>query len=131
MSTTIIAKSLPHQPKVSMRPGNSNPHQVCARWPDDGTDHAHAVFWATTDGRIVLKGLVSNGLARGRSMLQWISKAYGRPIHVVEVLPSSKGFWNRMLAEGTISGWDPSDGHASPLERMAEPTRTRTREIVA
>jgi len=54
-------------------------------------------------------------------MLRWIASTYDRPVHVVEVLPTSTGFWERMKAEGTISGWDASDGHASPLERMAEP----------
>lgn len=96
-------------------------HQMYARWPDHHLEPAHAVFWATTDGRIVLKGMISNGMTRGRDMLKWIGQTYGRPIHVVEVLPTSQGFWERMQAEGVIASWEPSDGHANPLERMAEP----------
>jgi len=101
-------------------------HQVWACWSDDDDAPAHAVFWRTSDGRIVLKGLVANARFRGRAMLRWIGRRYGLPIHVVEVIPSAVGFWNRMRQEGTIVGWEASDGYASPLERLAvAPGRTR------
>ena len=54
-------------------------------------------------------------------MLRWILSTYRRPIHVVEVLPVSTGFWRRMVDEGLVSAWSPSDGHASPLHRLAVP----------
>lgn len=98
-------------------------HQMRACWSDDDDSPAHAVFWCTSDGRIVLKSLVSNAAFRGRSMLGWISVRYGLPIHVVEVIPSAIGFWNRMLDEGTITAWQASDGHPSPLEGLAVPMR--------
>lgn len=108
-------------PSIARHGGARRLHQFRARWPDHDGDHAVAVYWATTDGRVVVKGLVSNGGVRGRDMLRWIASTYRRPIHVVEVLPSSTGFWERMRTEGAVASWDPSDGHASALERLAEP----------
>lgn len=102
-------------------------HQVWACWSDDDDAPAHAVFWRTSDGRIVLKGLVANAAFRGRAMLRWIRDRYRLPIHVVEVIPSAAGFWNRMRDEGVVSGWDPSDGYPSPLERIAVPMRPSRR----
>lgn len=90
-----------------------------AMWPDDDDgDAAHIGFWRTRDGRIVVKSLVANAGVRGRAMLRWLA-GYGLPIHVVEVIPTAMGFWDRMMAEGAIVDWEASDGFASPLEKLA------------
>lgn len=92
-----------------------------AMWPDDSEgDPAHLAFWRTKDGRIIVKGIMANARTRGREMLKWLS-GHGLPIHVVEVIPSAQGFWDRMMEDDLIVDWDPSDGFASPLERMAVP----------
>lgn len=96
-------------------------HQMWACWCDQDDAPAHAVFWRTRDGRIVVKGLVANAEFRGRDMLLWLRDAYRLPIHVVEVIPSAMGFWDRMEQDGVITGWEPSDGYASALERQAVP----------
>lgn len=108
-------------PVLKDRGTAQRPHETCASWPEHEGEPAHAVFWATSDGRIVLKALLANGRTRGRAMLRWILSTYRRPIHVVEVLPVSTGFWRRMVDEGLVSAWSPSDGHASPLHRLAVP----------
>lgn len=96
-------------------------HQTWACWSDDDDAPAHALYWRTSDDRIVVKGLMANADFRGRDMLLWIGRTYGLPVHVVEVIPSAMGFWDRMLREGVIVDWEPSDGFASPLERLAVP----------
>lgn len=104
------------------------PHQTAVSW-GRGDDAAHAILWATSDGRIVVKALVSSMTMTGRSMLAWIRRTYDRPIDVVEVLPSSVGFWRRMEAEGMIRSWIPSDGHPNPLERMSVPLDSTKRSM--
>lgn len=104
--------------------GDDNPkrrHLMWAMWPEDAQgEGAHIGFWRTNDDRIVVKSLVANADVRGRAMMRWLA-GYGLPVHVVEVIPTAMGFWDRMLEDGLIAEWDPSDGFASPLEKMAIP----------
>lgn len=104
---------------------DSGRHQIWLCWSDDDEHPAHAIIWRTRDGEIVLKGIVANRDFRGRDMLRWIASAWGLPIRVVEVIPSAMGFWERMMRDGVIIDWEPSDGFASRLERRAVPMGTR------
>ena len=94
-------------------------HQMWLCWSDDDEHPAHVVLWRTRDGEIVIKGIVANAEFRGRDMLRWIASAWGLPIRVVEVIPSAMGFWDRMMEQGLVIDWEPSDGFASPLEQRA------------
>jgi hypothetical protein len=93
-------------------------HQFWAMWGDDAEgDSAHLAFWRTKD-RIILKGMTANSKVRGRTMLEWLNR-HGMPVHVVEVIPSAMSYWDKVMREGLIVDWEPSDGFPSPLEKKA------------
>ena len=87
---------------------------------DDQGEDAHMGFWATSDGRLIIQSFQANADVRGRDMLVWLQR-YGRPIHVVEVIPPAIGFWNKMRDEGLITDWDHANGEPSPLESLSIP----------
>lgn len=95
------------------------PHMLWAMWDEDqeGVD-AHIGFWRTSDGRIAIQAMQSNADVRGRAMLEWIA-TLGLPVHVVEVIPESMGFWDAMHEAGLIVEWEPATGWPSDLEKLA------------
>ena len=96
-------------------------HILWAMWDeDDGGVDAHIGFWRTSDGRIALQGMQSNGDIRGRTMLQWLA-TLGLPVHVIEAVPEAIGFWERMREEGLVVDWEPATGWPSDLEALAVP----------
>lgn len=108
-------------PDVVEGDDNRCPHMMWAMWEEDADgDDAHIGFWRTGDGRIAIQSFQSNIDIRGRDMLDWM-KRYGLPIEVVEAIPDAIAYWERMLGEGRIAGWEPATGWPSALERIAVP----------
>ena len=107
------------EPAVSAANDPRRPHLMRADWRRDGDGRgAHLSFWRTSDGRAVLQDIRSNAATRGRDMVRWRVEQ-GMPVTVVEVIPQTVGFWDRMLREGLIVRWVRATGWPNPLERVS------------
>lgn len=99
-------------------------HFMWANWPDeaieDDDEPAMLGFFVAAGPRLVVQTIQSSPAIRGRTMLEWAA-SQGMPVHVIEVIPETCPYFERMAAEGLVDGWDPADGWTSPLYAASMP----------
>ncbi len=100
-------------------------HLYWANWGDDKNDvDAHLGFWQINDDNegpmFIVNAMQSNEITRGREMLKWL-QSYGKPIIIVEAIPSAFGFYEQMTREELIYCWEATDGFPSDYEENSVP----------
>jgi hypothetical protein len=115
------------KPDVSEGEDRHTAHFMWATWSDgdgcDDEDPAMLGFFQAAGPKLVVQTIQASAGTRGRTMLAWAS-SQGMPVHVIEVVPETCSYFERMAGEGLVADWDPADGWTSPLYAASVPYGT-------